>query len=215
LVDHLLQSIPPISVYLIVAGVIMIESLGIPIPGEVALISAAILSSRHEVNVSPGWIAVGGSAGAIIGDSIGFGIGHRYGERLFTWLGGKFPSHFGPRHVMFAERVFKKHGVWAVFFGRFIALLRIFAGPLAGSLRMQYLRFLGANASGGIVWATGTTYLIYYVGKGAEKWLSRFSYIGLIAAVVIGLAVSLIVKRKTGSLIDAMPDDEQPVKIDD
>lgn len=215
MVDHLLQSIPPISVYLIVAGVIMIESLGIPIPGEITLVSAAILSSRHELNVSPGWIAVGGSAGAIIGDSIGFAIGHRYGERLFTWLGGKFPSHFGPRHVTFAERVFKKHGVWAVFFGRFIALLRIFAGPLAGSLRMPYLRFLGANAAGGIIWATGTAYLIYYVGKGAEKWLSRFSYIGLIAAVVIGLAVSLIVKRKTGRLIDAMPDDEQPVKIDD
>lgn len=216
MVDHLLQSIPPVSVYLIVAAVIMIESLGVPIPGEITLVSAAILSSRHELDVSPAWIAVGGSAGAIIGDSIGFAIGHRYGERLFVWLGAKFPRHFGPRHVAFAERIFKRHGVWAVFFGRFIALLRIFAGPLAGSLRMPYARFLAANAAGGIVWATGTAYLIYYVGKGAEKWLSRFSYVGLIAAVVIGLVVSLIVKRKTGRLIDAMPDgDGEPVKVDD
>jgi membrane protein DedA with SNARE-associated domain len=81
---------------------------------------------------------------------------------------------------------------------------------------MPYARFLAANAAGGIVWATGTAYLIYYVGKGAEKWLSRFSYVGLIAAVVIGLVVSLIVKRKTGRLIDAMPDgDGEPVKVDD
>ena len=67
-----------------------------------------------------------------------------------------------------AERVFTRHGVWAVFFGRFIALLRIFAGPLAGSLRMPYVRFLAANASGGIVWAAGITYLIWFLGLAAE-----------------------------------------------
>lgn len=210
MVDHLLQSIPPVAVYVIVAAVIMTESLGIPIPGEITLVSAAILSSQHELNVSPAWIAVCGSAGAIVGDSIGFGIGHRYGERLFDWLGRRFPRHFSHKHVVFAERVFGKYGVWAVFFGRFIAILRIFAGPLAGSLHMPYPKFLAANASGGIVWATGTTFLIYYVGKAAETWLSRFSYIGLIAALLIGLAASLLVKRKTGRLIEAMPDDEEP-----
>jgi len=62
-----------------------------------------------------------------------------------------------------------------VFFGRFIALLRIFAGPLAGSLRMPYPRFLAANACGGIVWAAGLTYLIWFLGVAAEKWLSRLS----------------------------------------
>src|SRR5204862_172864 len=86
-----------------------------------------------------------GRAAAMTGDSIGYLIGHRAGSPLFDWLGRKFPRHFGPGHVALAERVFTRHGVWAVFFGRFIALLRIFAGPLAGSLRMPYGRFLAAN----------------------------------------------------------------------
>lgn len=191
------------AVYVIVAVVIMIESLGIPIPGEITLVSAALLSSNGELAVSPLWIAISGSAGAIIGDSIGFAIGHRFGKPLFDWLGRKFPKHFGPKHVAFAERIFTKYGVWAVFFGRFIALLRIFAGPLAGSLRMPYHKFLAANACGGIVWAAGTTYVLYYLGVAAEKWLSRFSWIGLIVAVLAGIAISLVIKKKTGKLVES------------
>ena len=99
-----------------------------------------------------------------------------------------------------AERVFTRHGVWAVFFGRFIALLRIFAGPLAGSLRMPYPRFLVANATGGIVWATGITYLIWFLGVAAEKWMSRLSWLGLVAAVLVGLGITLLVRRKTTTL---------------
>lgn len=184
-------------VYLVVGVVIMVESLGVPFPGEITLVSAALLSSHHELAVSPLWIAVCGSAGAIVGDSIGFAIGRRWGMPLFAWLGRKFPRHFGPTHVAFAEYVFTRYGVWAVFFGRFVALLRIFAGPLAGALRMPYPKFLAANAAGGICWATGTTYLIYYLGEVAETWLSRFSYIGLGAAVLAGLAIGAVIKRKT------------------
>ncbi|WP_020501523.1 DedA family protein [Sciscionella marina] len=202
MVEQLLQAIPPVAVYVIVGVIIMIESLGIPIPGEITLVSAALLSSRHELAVSPLWIAICGSAGAIIGDSIGFAIGHRYGGTLFGWLGRKFPRHFGPKHVAFAERIFTKYGVWAVFFGRFILVLRIFAGPLAGSLRMPYLRFLAANALGGIVWASGTAYLLYYVGMVAETWLSRFSYLGLILVVLSGLAIGLFVKHRMGKLVE-------------
>src|SRR5881396_348456 len=102
-VDSLLETIPPLLVYLIVGGVIGIESLGIPLPGEIVLVSAALLSSRHELDVSPLWIAVAGSTGAIVGDSIGYAIGRRYGHPLFEWLGRKFPRHFGPKHVAFAE----------------------------------------------------------------------------------------------------------------
>lgn len=206
MIGDLLQAIPSIAVYLIVAAVIMIESLGIPFPGEIVLISAALLSSHGELLISPAWIAVCASAGAIAGDSIGFAIGHRFGKPLFEWLGKKFPKHFGPKYVAFAERVFTKYGVWAVFFGRFIALLRIFAGPLAGSLKMPYPKFLAANVAGGVIWAAGTTYVIYYLGVAAEKWLSRFSWIGLLAAILVGIAASLWLKRKTGRLVDAGED---------
>ena len=178
----------------------MVESLGIPVPGEIALVTAAVLATQHKMAVSPAWIAASASAGAIAGDSIGFYIGHRFGKPLFGWLGRKFPRHFGPGHVALAERVFTRHGAWAVFFGRFIALLRIFAGPLAGSLRMPYARFLVANACGGIIWATGLTYLIWFLGVAAEKWLSRVSWLGLVAAVLVGLAITLLIRRKTRTL---------------
>ena len=200
MVSHLLESIPPEAVYLIVGLMIMVESLGIPLPGEIALVTATVLATQHKLAVSPAWIAAAASAGAIAGDSIGFYLGHRFGRKLFDWLGRKFPRHFGPGNVALAERVFTRYGAWAVFFGRFIALLRIFAGPLAGSLRMPYPRFLFANACGGIVWATGITYAIWYLGVAAEKWLSRLSWIALVAAVLVGLTVTLLIRRKARTL---------------
>lgn len=154
-IDHLLQMIPPLAGYALVGLVVGIESLGVPVPGEIMLVSAALLSSRHELAVSPLWIAVAGSAGAIIGDSIGYAIGYRYGRPLFDWAGRRLPKHFKPLHVEYAEQVFTRWGGLAVFFGRFIALLRIFAGPLAGTLKMLYPKFLAANMLGGIVWAGG------------------------------------------------------------
>src|SRR5207248_4552338 len=165
----------------------------------IALVTALVLASQHKLAASPAWIAGCASAGAIVGDSIGFYLGHRFGQRLFGWLGRKFPRHFGPGHVALAERVFTRYGVWAVFFGRFIALLRIFAGPLAGSLRMPYFKFMVANVCGGIVWATGITYLIWFLGLAAEKWMSRASWIALVAAVLVGVLITLLIRRKTGT----------------
>src|SRR5947209_13342895 len=181
---------------------IMVESLGVPVPGEIALVTAAVLATQHKVAVAPEWIAVSGSAGAIAGDSIGFYIGHRFGKPLFERLGRKFPRHFGPAHVAVAERFFKRYGAWAVFFGRFIALLRIFSGPLAGSLHMPYGRFLLANACGGIIWASGLTYTIWYLGQAAEKWLSRVSWIGLAGALLAGVVVTLLIRRRTAKLVE-------------
>lgn len=200
-VDQWLQLIPPLAVYLLAGAVVGIESLGIPFPGEIVLVSAALLSSRHELAVSWEWIAVAGSIGAMVGDSIGYAIGRRFGSRLFDWLGRRFPRHFGPDHVLFAEHVFQRWGLLAVFFGRFIAVLRIFAGPLAGALIMSYRRFLAANVLGGIMWATGTTAAIYYLGVAAETALSRFSYVALAVAVLIGIAASIYLRKKMNTIV--------------
>ena len=194
-IDAFLNAIPPLAVYLIVAVVIGTESLGIPLPGEIVLVSAALLASHHAT-LSPVWIGICGSAGAIVGDSIGYLIGKKGGPRLFAWAGRKFPKHFAPEHIDKARGLFQRRGVWAVFFGRFIALLRILSGPLAGSLHMHYGKFLAANALGGIAWAGGTTALVYYLGTVAEQWLSRFSWIGLGVAVVFGLVVTMVVRRR-------------------
>ena len=197
LLDHVfeyLQAIPPGAILAIVGVVIGLESLGIPLPGEIVLISASLLSAQHVV--SPVAVAVCAATGAIIGDSIGYSIGRRGGKPLFDRLGRRFPKHFGPAHVASAERAFDRWGMWAVFFGRFIALLRIFAGPLAGALRMQYWKFLIANATGGIVWAGGTTYVIYHLGRLAEEWLKRFSWLGLLVAVGFGLGTTTVMRRR-------------------
>jgi membrane protein DedA with SNARE-associated domain len=201
-VDAFLIAIPPLVVYLAVGLVVGVESLGVPLPGEIVLVSAALLSSRHELAVSPLWIAVAATTGAVVGDSIGYGIGRRYGMGLFAWAGRKLPRHFGPSHVAAAERLFARWGVFAVFFGRFVALLRIFAGPLAGALRMHYRRFLAANVLGGICWAAGTTFAVYLLGIVAERWLQRFSWIGLVVAVVAGLVIGWVVRRRTARLIE-------------
>ena len=196
-VEAILQTIPPIAVYILVGAVIGIESLGVPLPGEIALVSAALLSSRHSLDISPIGVAGAAALGAIIGDT----IGRRYGMSLFERLGKRFPKHFGPGHVALAKQLFQRWGVWAVFFGRFIALLRIFAGPLAGAMRMRYPRFLAANASGAIVWAGGTVAVVYYAGMAAERWLSRFSWIALVAAVLIGIGATLLMRERTSRLI--------------
>ncbi|MFF3942334.1 DedA family protein [Streptomyces phaeofaciens] len=194
-VQEWLDTVPAAAVYAVVGLVIGLESLGIPLPGEIILVSAALLSSQHA-GINPFVLGAVASAGAVIGDSIGYAIGRKGGRPLLAWLGRKFPKHFSEGHIATAERSFEKWGMWAVFFGRFVALLRIFAGPLAGVLRMPYWKFLIANVFGGILWAGGTTAVIYYVGVVAESWLKRFSWLGLVLAVLIGLTSMLVIKRK-------------------
>jgi membrane protein DedA with SNARE-associated domain len=194
-VQEWLENVPAVSVYLLVGLVIGFESLGIPLPGEIVLVSSALLASQHG-EIDPLILGVCASTGAIVGDSIGYAIGRKGGQPLIAWLGRRFPKHFGPEHVATAERSFERWGMWAVFFGRFVALLRIFAGPLAGVLKMPYWKFLIANVLGGIVWAGGTTAVVYYLGIVAEAWLKRFSWLGLVVALLFGLGSMIVFRRR-------------------
>ncbi|HKI42865.1 DedA family protein [Mycobacterium sp.] len=200
-VEALLHSVPPLAVYLVVCGVVGVESLGVPLPGEIVLVTAALMSSQHDLAVNPIGVGVAAVVGAVVGDSIGYTIGRRYGMPLFDRLGRRFPKHFGPGHVALAERLFNRWGVRAVFFGRFIALLRIFAGPLAGALKMHYPRFLAANVSGAICWAGGTTAVVYFAGMAAERWLERFSWVALVVAIVFGLIAAFALRERTARTI--------------
>ncbi|GAA0582267.1 DedA family protein [Streptomyces crystallinus] len=194
-IQEWLENIPAVSVYLLVGLVIGLESLGIPLPGEIVLVSSALLASQQG-HINPVILGAAAVVGAVVGDSIGYAIGRKGGRGLLAWLGAKFPKHFSAGHVAMAEKSFQKWGMWAVFFGRFIALLRIFAGPLAGVLHMPYWKFLIANVLGGICWAGGTTAAIYYIGVVAESWLKNFSYVGLGLAAVLGVVSMLVVKNR-------------------
>jgi membrane protein DedA with SNARE-associated domain len=190
-----LETVPAVSIYVLVGVVIGLESLGIPLPGEIILISSALLASQHG-GLDPVVLGACATAGAIVGDSIGYAVGRKGGQPLLAWLGRRFPRHCSAANVATAERSFERWGMWAVFFGRFVALLRIFAGPLAGVLRMPYWKFLIANVLGGVLWAGGTTAVVYVVGVVAEAWLKRFSWLGLVLALLIGLTSTLVIRRR-------------------
>ncbi|HUQ60105.1 DedA family protein [Lentzea sp.] len=178
-----LHTVPPLLVYVVVGLVVGIESVGIPLPGEIVLVAAALMASHHD-GVSPLVVGIAASAGAITGDSVGYALGKRFGPRVFGWAGEKFPRHFSPAKVDRARAVFGRFGAWAVFFGRFVALLRILSGPLAATMGMHYGKFLLANAAGGIAWAGGTTAAVYFVGEAAEHYLAEFSWVALLVVLV-------------------------------
>lgn len=191
-----LTAIPPVAMYLVVALTIGLESLGIPLPGEIVLVSSALMASQHG-DINPVFLGACAVTGAVIGDSAGYAIGRKGGKPLLSSLNRRFPKHFSQHNITTATRAFDRWGALAVFFGRFVALLRIFAGPLAGMLRMPYPKFLTANLLGGILWAGGTTAAVYYLGVLAEDWLRNFSWIGLILALAVGLTATLVLRKKT------------------
>ncbi|MGP4018383.1 DedA family protein [Saccharopolyspora sp. 5N708] len=196
-----LDTIPPGVIYLVVGLIIGLESVGIPLPGEIMLVSAGVAASQGIVN--PVLLGAIAASGAIVGDSVGYAIGKRYGRTLLAWLGRKMPKHFGPRPVRRAERAFDRWGAWAVFGGRFVALLRILAGPLAGILGMRYRKFLLANAAGGIAWAGTVTTLSYVFGLVAGQWFHRFSWVALIITVVLGWLIVHVVRRRAERVDEA------------
>ena len=205
-IDEWLGHLPVLVIYLIVGAIILLESMGVPLPGEITLVSASLLAATGVTSV---WgVAVAASLGAIVGDSIGYAIGRRGGRALLERFGRRFPKHFGPPHLARAERIFERWGVWAVFFGRFVALLRILAGPLAGALRVPYRKFLVANAAGGILWSFGTAFAIYYAGRAAEKYLRGFSWIALVVAVLFGIGTTLYLRRRAARTHDLLDDDD-------
>lgn len=171
------------------------ESTGIPLPGETALITEALVASQGRVSIVA-VIAVA-AAGAIIGDNIGFFfIGRRGGRRLLE-RPGRFEKE-RRRALEIGDPFFEKHGPKAVFFGRFIAGLRTWASWLAGASKMPWHVFVFWNAAGGIVWATTVGLIVYYAGASAKHVISQVGLYALIAIVVIavGVIVALVIVRR-------------------
>jgi membrane protein DedA with SNARE-associated domain len=181
-VTHLLISYGLILLFAAVA----VESAGVPVPGETALITAAFLATPSQHHYSIVSVIVVASAGAIVGDNIGYWLGREGGRKLLERWGPL--KRYAERALPPAERFFAKHGAKAVFFGRFIAFLRVTAAWLAGISRMTWWRFLLWNAAGGILWATGVSLLAYEFGKAAADAVSRYGLYAVAAIVVVGVA---------------------------
>jgi membrane protein DedA with SNARE-associated domain len=165
---------------------VMLESAGIPLPGETALIGAGLLAAQGKLD--PVEVAVVAAAAAIIGDNGGYLVGRKWGRQIL----GKWHrlDRLAQRVIPPSERFFEKHGGKTVFFARFIAILRFTAAWLAGVSRMPWWRFFFWNAAGGICWATGVTLLAYYGGKAAADAFDRYGLIG--AGAVVGAVVLVL-----------------------
>ena len=168
----------------ILFAVVMIESFGIPLPGETALIAFGVLASEGHYSIVS-VIAIA-AAGAIVGDNLGYWlIGRLGGRALFRrwrWL-----SRYSERVLPRAEGLMKRHGGKTVFFGRFVSILRYTVAWIAGLSRMRWWRFLFWNAAGGIAWATAVGLTAYYGGRAAADAIQRY---GLYAgAAVVGVII--------------------------
>jgi membrane protein DedA with SNARE-associated domain len=176
---------------------VAIESAGVPIPGETALITAAFLASPGQDHYKIWWVIVIAAAGAIVGDNIGYWIGREGGRRVLErW---SFVKHHADRVLPPAERFFKQHGGKTIFIGRFLAILRVTAAWLAGISRYPWWKFFLWNASGGIAWATAIGLIAYYAGKPVADAISRYglyAVLGIIVVVILGaVAMRLLGKR--------------------
>ena len=167
-------------------GIVCLESAGLWLPGETALIAAAVLAAKGHLSIA-GVIAVAAVA-AIIGDNIGYWIGRKVARPVIDrW---ERVRRYADRVLPPAERFFQRHGGKAVFLARFFGGLRVTGAWMAGITRMQWWRFLFWNAAGGIVWAFGVGLLAYYAGRAAADALARY---GVYAAIVGGIAVVIVI----------------------
>ncbi len=178
-------------------AVVMLESFGLPLPGETALIAFGVLAARGNYSIAS--VIVTAAAAAIVGDNLGYWlIGRLGGRRLFErwdWL-----NAYAERVVPRTERLMRRHGGKVVFFGRFVSVLRYTAAWIAGLGRMDWWRFLFWNASGGIVWATGVGLISYYSGQAAADAIQRYGVYAAVLVVAVGLLAWIALHVAQGRL---------------
>jgi membrane protein DedA with SNARE-associated domain len=183
--------------YLAVFAIIGLESFGIPLPGETTLIAAAIYAgATHRLSIVG--IILAAIAGAILGDNIGYLIGHQGGYRLLVRYGRYI--RFNEPRIKLARYLFMRFGRQVVFFGRFVAVLRAYAAFLAGTSRMRWRTFLLFNAAGGIVWASVYGTAAYFLGSSIQRISGPLGIGFAIAGAAAIVAGAIFVRREEGRL---------------
>ncbi|MEP6787050.1 MAG: DedA family protein [Acidobacteriota bacterium] len=187
--QYLDQFIELIEHYMLIYGYwavffgVMLENAGLPVPGETILLVAGYFSSTGEFSIT--LVMLIAAVGAVIGDNIGFAIGHHYG-RGFILKVGRF-VFLTPKRFEYMENYFKSHGNKTIFVARFITGLRVFAALLAGASNMRWRTFLFYNVTGAILWSIVITSLGYIFGQSLPiliQWVGRSGTILLIAGVI-------------------------------
>ena len=176
---------------LLMFALLTLESFGLPVPGETALIACSVLASQGTLSIV--WVIVVGVLAAIVGDNLGYWAARKGGRPL---LGRhRLTRQYAERYLPRAERFFAVHGGKAVFLGRFVAVLRVTAAWVAGISRMHWWRFLAWNAAGGLVWATLVSVISYVLGDAAASAISRYGLYAAGGALLLSVLGFLIVRR--------------------
>jgi membrane protein DedA with SNARE-associated domain len=176
----------------VLPAIIGLESMGIPSPGETALVLAAVLASQGKLNIE--LVLVIGIASAIVGDNVGYLAGRKLGRDVL-----EAPGPFRKRRVMViraGDRFFQRHGGKSVFLARWVALVRVAAAWLAGINRMPFKQFFFWNALGGITWGVTFGLVGYFGGQAAANVLAEAGLIGAAFFVVLLVGVWLYVRRR-------------------
>ena len=182
---HSLRSFVADYGYWAVALALLAESAGIPVPGELTLLLASFLAF-HEHQLHLGWIIVVATCATTLGGDLGYAVGHYGGRPLLD----RYQSFFRipPSMMKRGERMFARYGAAAIFFARFVFGVRIFAGPLAGVLRMRLRAFALYNFLGAVVWVTCIASAGYLFGQHWRtllRTMQRFNIAALIVAVAV------------------------------
>jgi len=183
--------------YLAVFVIVGLESAGVPMPGETALVSAAIFAGQGGLDIK--WVIASAAAAAMLGDNAGYWVGREFGFPLVL----KFGRHIGldEKRLKLGQYLFQRHGGKIVFFGRFVAMLRAFAALLAGVNRLEWPRFFLFNALGAIVWASLFGLGGYFLGHAFEHYAKSVGLAALICAVIGAVVASRFIGQHERRLI--------------
>jgi membrane-associated protein len=171
--------------YWTVAAALLLENAGLPVPGETILLLASFLAySEHRLQLQ--YVILVGTAAATIGDNLGFLLGHFGGRRLLDRY--QRALHISPKALARGEELFRRHGPETVFVARFIAGMRMFAGPLAGVLRMHWKKFAIFNLLGAVLWVTVISLAGYFFGRHWETLVRVMRNANIAILIVVVLA---------------------------
>jgi membrane protein DedA with SNARE-associated domain len=174
-------------------AIIGLESMGVPSPGETALVLAAVLASQGKLQI---WLVlVIGISSAIIGDNLGYVLGRRFGREVLESERGPFQRR-RVELIRAGDRFFAKHGPKAVFLARWIALVRFAAAWLAGINEMRFAEFFLWNALGAVTWGLTFGLVGYFAGQAAADVITQFGIYAFIALAVLAVAAYALFRRR-------------------
>ena len=181
----------------IVFALVFLESIGLPLPGEAILVTAAIFAGTTQ-ELSIVFVVLAAMIGALLGSIIGFWIGDRYGYPLLL----RYGSYVGltETRIKIAQYLFRRQGMVVVLIARFVAVLRSVVGFIAGANRMPVASFMIANSAGAIAWALFYGLGAYYLGKGVEQFAKPFAMALAVVAAIVVISAIIYWRRKEQQL---------------